>query len=304
MNREEKILRHISKDGCGVEIGPSHSPIAPKRKGYNVHIIDHMSREQLITKYKNHGVRLNSIEEVDFVWHGENYSDLTGKTKYYDWLIASHVIEHTPDLIGFLKDCGTILKNDGVISLVVPDKRYCFDHFRPITGLSKVIDNHFQLNNIHTPGTVAEYYLNVVKKDGNIGWDATSSGKYSFVHSLEDALQGMTSVLDDKKFLDVHAWCFVPHSFRLIIHDLFNLGLIPFKEMDFSPTIGCEFYMTLSRNGKGIDTSRLEMLDKIESEMKDETFLPEEPGTSVIKNHNIVKRLKNRFFKPFSAPHS
>ena len=79
MNRKEKVLRHINKNGQGVEIGPSHSPVAPKKEGYKVHIIDHMSREQLIAKYKDHHVNLENIEEVDFVWRGDNYWELTGK---------------------------------------------------------------------------------------------------------------------------------------------------------------------------------------------------------------------------------
>jgi predicted SAM-dependent methyltransferase len=273
MNRKEKVLRHINKNGQGVEIGPSHSPVAPKKEGYKVHIIDHMSREQLIAKYKDHHVNLENIEEVDFVWRGENYSELTGKDKYYDWIIASHMIEHTPDFIGFLNDCDTILKDDGVLSLVVPDKRYCFDHYRPITGISQIIDNHLQKTTIHTPGTVAEYFLNVVSKAGNIAWDSSATGKHTFVHSLEDALQGMKSVLNENAYLDVHAWCFVPHSFRLIVHDLLGLGLIPFQEVGFFQTEGCEFYVTLGRNGQGINRSRLEILDIIESEIQDKVSL-------------------------------
>lgn len=268
MNREEKVRRHISKEGNGIEIGPSHNPLAPKKDGYKVHVIDHMSREKLISKYEGHGVSLENIEEVDFIWRGESYSELTGKTDYYDWIIASHVIEHTPDLIGFLIDCDTVLKEDGIISLVVPDKRYCFDHYRPISGLSKVIDCHLRKEVIHTPGTVAEYFLNVVSRSGNIGWDANSIGEYAFVHSLKEARQGMNKVIDKKAYIDVHAWCFVPHSFRLLIHDLFSLGLIPVQEVDFFPTVGCEFYITLGRRGAGIDKSRLEMLDIIESEIR------------------------------------
>ena len=268
MNRKEKVLRHINQNGRGIEIGPSYNPIAPKKEGYQVDIIDHMSREELIAKYKDHHVNLENIEEVDFVWRGESYSELTGKSKYYDWIIASHVIEHVPDLIGFLNDCDAILKDDGVISLVIPDKRYCFDHYRPITGISKIIDNHFQKNKTHTPGTVAEYFLNVVSKAGVIAWDSSVTGEFNFVHSLEDALKGMKTAINENAYIDVHAWCFVPHSFRLIIHDLFCLGLIPFQEVDFFPTEGCEFYITLGRNGKGINKSRLEMLDIIESEIR------------------------------------
>ena len=268
MNRTEKVLQYINADGKGLEIGPSHNPLAPKKAGYDVDIIDHMSREKLIEKYREHNLNLDNIEEVDYVWHGESYADLTGKDKHYDWIIASHLIEHTPDLIGFLNDCDTILKDDGVISLVIPDKRYCFDHYRPLTGLAQIIDSHFQQHKIHTPGTVAEYYLNVVRKGETIAWDANITGDYSFVHSLEDSFQGIKTVREDKAYIDVHAWCFVPHSFRLIIHDLHSLGFIPFQEVGFFPTAGCEYYITLSRQGTGTNKSRLEMLDAIEAEIK------------------------------------
>ena len=268
MNRIDKALAHINKNGKGVEIGPSHEPIAPKKKGFNVHVIDHLNRDQLVAKYKEHHVKLANIEEVDFVWQGESYSELTGKKKYYDWIIASHVIEHTPDIIGFLNDCDAILKDDGVISLIIPDKRYCFDHFRPVTGISKIIDNHFQKATIHTPGTVAEYFLNVVSKSGKIAWGSKTNGEYKFVHQPEEAIRGMNSVVNKKAYLDVHAWCFVPHSFRLIVQDLYTLNLIAFQEVGFFPTHQGEFYVTLGRKGKGVGKSRMELTEIIESEIR------------------------------------
>lgn len=267
MDRKEKLIKHINPNGQGIEIGPGANPIAPKKDGFKVHIIDHMSREQLLVKYKEHNLDLKQIEEVDFVWQGEGYADLTGKRGFYDWVIASHVIEHCPDLIGFLKGLSDILTDDGVVSLAIPDKRYCFDHFRPITSISKIIDAHLNKHSIHTPGDVAEYFLNVVSKGGSIAWSVNASGEYKFCHTLVNAIQGMNSVVNEKAYLDIHAWCFVPHSFRLIIHDLFSLGLIPLKELEFFQTEGCEFFMTLSKRGEGVKISRLEMLNIIESEL-------------------------------------
>ncbi len=295
MNREEKILQYIDKNGSGIEIGPSHNPIAAKESGYNVQIIDHMTREALLVKYKDHGVNLNNIEEVDYVWQGESYLELTGKPDHYDWIIASHLIEHTPDLIGFLQNCDTILKNNGVVSLVVPDKRYCFDHFRPITGLAKIIDSHISKNTIHTAGTVAEYFLNVVSQSGEIAWSTKSKGEYELVHSLEEARQGMKSVINDKSYLDVHTWCFVPHSFRLIINDLFQLGLIPFQEVGFSPTNRSEFYITLGRNGKGLSKSRMQMLRIIESEIAGKANTVSDFNTIRQNSEKLITRLVKRF---------
>jgi 2-polyprenyl-3-methyl-5-hydroxy-6-metoxy-1,4-benzoquinol methylase len=295
MTRVEKILSRINVNGQGIEIGPSHNPIAPKKDGYKVHIIDCANREQLIEKFKVHDISGENIEEVDFIWSGQSYSELVGKAKFYDWIIASHVIEHTPDLIGFLNNCDSIIKDDAVISLAIPDKRYCFDHFRPITGISKIIDNYFQKHTMHSPGTVAECHLNMVTKGEKIGWGDSCDGKYNFLHSLQEVQSQMNRVINGKEYVDSHAWCFTPHSFRLIVHDLSTLGLIPFKEVAFSPADGCEFFMTLGRCGEGSKLSRLEMLEIIESEIS--VRPPKEVQTAEIQTTEIQEPSIKKFLK-------
>lgn len=271
MDRKEKILNSINKEGLGLEIGPSHSPVAPKKEGFNVEVIDTHDRDGLIKRYKELDIDVDNIEEVDYVWNGKSYAELTGKANHYDWILASHVIEHVPDLIGFLLDCAEVLKDDGVLTLAVPDKRYCFDHFRPISTISQVIDRHLSKTKINTPGTVAEYHLNVAFKSEVGAWAPpnNSDDEYRLVHSTQDAINTMNAVINDNTYLDVHAWCFVPHSFRLMIQDLFNLGLIPFQEVDFFPAVGCEFYVALSKNGSALKQSRLALLKTIEEEVKE-----------------------------------
>lgn len=292
MDRKEKTLKHIRKNGIGIEIGPSHNPIAPKKDGFNVQIIDVKNRDDLVKGYKGHNVNTDNIEEVDFIWDGQSFSELTGQHKHYDWIIASHVIEHTPDLIGFLNNCEAILKDDGVISLAIPDKRYCFDHYRPITGISKILDSHFQKNKTHTPGALIEYHMNVVLRKGAIAWDSNTTGEYKTIHPLEGSYQRMNQALNEKKYIDTHAWCFVPHSLRLLIHDLSHLKQIHLQEIDFYPTEGCEFHMTLGKQGKGSGLSRLKMLEAIEDEIKYKTNILK---LLKIKNIRILKRLTRYF---------
>src|SRR5262245_42405099 len=83
MTRQEKVLRHVDKGGVGLEIGSSYNSIAAKRDGYNVQVIDHATREELISKFRHHRVDVDSIAEVDFVWQGEDYAALTGRPKAY-----------------------------------------------------------------------------------------------------------------------------------------------------------------------------------------------------------------------------
>jgi SAM-dependent methyltransferase len=267
MTREEKILHKVNKAKPGVEIGPSHRPSAPRSDGFNVHIIDHMTREELKQKYTGHGVNLDNIEEVDFVWKGESYAELTGKRNYYSWVIASHVIEHTPDLIRFIQQCEEILAPDGVLSLVVPDIRYHFDYFRPITGISKVIDAYYNKNIIHSAGTAAEYAMNVSVRGGQIAWHENAGGEFALLHSVTDAMDHMQRILKNSEYIDFHSWSFTPTSFRLMMRDLYDLGFISLKETNFYPTTGCEFYITLSRNGSGFMEQRLDALKTIKAEL-------------------------------------
>ena len=300
MNRNDKVLHKICQDEPGLEIGPSHNPIAPKKDGFNVKILDHMTKEGLIEKYKEHHINLQNIEEVDYVWNGEKYSKLIGDKHCFKWIIASHLIEHTPDLVSFLNDCDELLSDDGILSLVIPDKRFCFDHYRPITSLSNVIDANYHNHTIHSPGTVAEYFLNVVSKSGQIAWDSNHSGQYEFVHTLMDAKNGMQSVINDSSYLDVHSWCFVPSSFRLIINDLFNLGLISLKEVCYFPTSGSEFYVSLSRNGGDSCIQRLDILNSIEDELNSaegEHNSAEDQYELILENPGFFQKARNHLIK-------
>jgi hypothetical protein len=262
--RKAKMLSFIDATKPGIEIGPSHNPVCPKSEGYKVEIIDHLNQEDLRKKYAPHGVNVNAIEPVDYVWSGESYCELTGKI--YGWVIASHIIEHTPDLISFLQGCEEVLEDTGSVSLAIPDKRYCFDRLRPVSSLAAVIDAHQQRRKVHSPGTVAEYFLNVCKLNGG-RWGGSTAASLNFIHTPEEALSGMGAARAGQ-FLDVHAWCFTPSSFRLMIEDLRRLGFTKLREVGFYETAGNEFFVTLGRHGSGPKMSRMELALKNRQETR------------------------------------
>lgn len=259
MTRREKILHLIDTRQPGIEIGPFYIPIAPKRNGHNVQIIDHLSRDRLVALYGH----ADEIEEVDYVWDGRPYTELTGKAYYYDWIIASHVIEHVPDLIAFLENCSGILTAQGILSLAIPDKRYCFDCLRPVSGLARIIDA-YSAEACHSIGTAMEYYLSVASLGGRIAWGPGVAGEVALIHP--DALSLIDNFRKGPREIgahDFHAWVFTPSSFRLLIHDLNILGLIDLHEVFFYPTEGCEFFITLGRGGTSPEFDRISMLREI-----------------------------------------
>ncbi len=264
-SREDKVFHLLDKEGVGLEIGPSHNPIAPKKKGYNVHILDHATADELREKYKGHevyGVKLENIEEVDFVWRGENFPELIGKTGCYDWIIASHVIEHVPDLISYLQQCEALLKPNGILSLVIPDKRYCFDYYSASSSTGHFLDAYAEKRVKPSHGQIFDHFANASKLKGQIAWSTDVRGHADeLIHDFEQAKSIWNLSFSSADYIDAHCWRFTPASFRLLISDLQGLGLIGLRIKVEFDTAGCEFYVSLGKiSGSTVKADRLTAL--------------------------------------------
>lgn len=267
MNRFDKITAAIDKTGKGLEIGPSHNPIMPKRDGYDVETIDHLDQQGLIEKYRDHGVDLSRIEPVDYIWSGQPLPELVGDSMRYDWIVAAHVIEHVPDVIGFLQQCLTLLKPDGVLSLVVPDRSYCFDYLRFPSTAGAMVQAHLEKRTRHTPGQLLDYVSTVCNLQGRIAWSPGDGGPIQFSHSLEQARSMLAGYLTHQEYVDLHGWVFTPSSFRLAMYDLSAIGLIEMRELRHFGTDGSEFYFSYGRGKDDQPVDRLSLCKQILGEI-------------------------------------
>src|ERR1700743_1724309 len=109
----------------GAEIGELCRSVGTGENG-TVYYVDHASTPELREKYKNDPlVDIDALVEVDAVWGKESLSEALGG-KGVDYVIASHVLDHVPDLVGWLAETSAILKANGQLRLAVPDKRFTF----------------------------------------------------------------------------------------------------------------------------------------------------------------------------------
>ena len=153
--RVEFLRSLINLEGRGLEIGPGYNPLVPKAEGFRVETADYTDAAGLRAKYAEAQVDASRIEEVDHVLEGgQTLAEAIGRPGAFDYLVASHVIEHTPDLLGFLKSCETLLAPDGVLLLAIPDKRHCFDVFQPLTTTGSVLQAHLDGRIRPTPGAI------------------------------------------------------------------------------------------------------------------------------------------------------
>ena len=246
MDRRQELLDGLKLDGIGLEIGPMHSPIAAGEPGLEVKTLDHLDQAGLVAKYAPTGVDVSKIQPVDYVWAGERYIDLVGDQRF-DWILASHVIEHVPDLVGFINQCAEILTPGGTLSLAVPDKRATFDFYRQPTGVGPIIDAHLNARRLSSPGLAAEFALNFSDPEK---WERGATVRRPVSHG-PDVARRLLEQATRGEYVDIHAWVFTPNSFRVILEDLHALGLTRMRERYFGANRDFEFVVHLSEEGPG-----------------------------------------------------
>jgi len=275
VDRSAKILAEIPRGSKVIELGPSYAPIAPKSDGWDSLIVDHGSRETLVAKYRSvDTVDVSRIEDVDVVWRGGPLDQAIPATSRgsYDAFIASHVVEHIPDPVGLLESLAVLLKPTGVVSLVVPDKRFCFDFFKPISTTGELLLAHEQRASRHARSALFNEVAYGVTNAGSICWGRRPATELAFFRSLYEAKRQLDEygTSEDGPYVDCHAWFFTPASFQLAMLELAALEVIDFTVNTLFPTEDCEFYVTL-RRGRQIPRDENE-LEALRLDLLRETF--------------------------------
>jgi hypothetical protein len=62
----------------------------------------------------------------------------------YNFILSSHTLEHIANPLRALSEWKRVLKDDGMLALVLPHRDGTFDHRRPVTSLSHLIDDFDQ----------------------------------------------------------------------------------------------------------------------------------------------------------------
>jgi predicted SAM-dependent methyltransferase len=221
-----------------LEIGPLYRPFVLKSEG-DVIYVDHADTETLRRKYADDPLfDVASIVDVDAVWGDQTLSECLGTGRKVDYIIASHVIEHVPDLITWLQELRSVLIDGGEIRLVIPDKRFTFDYTRRLTVFSDVLDAH--LRKARRPLTlyIIDHILNVRRVDTSAAWlgrlDADSLSPY---HSFDMAVDVAKDALETNHYHDVHCWVFTPHSFANLMREAAESDLIDLACSSFEDTL-------------------------------------------------------------------
>jgi len=215
------FLQSIPSDIKILEIGPFFTPM---HKGPNVKYFDVEDQQNLIRRAKNIDPDFK-VEDIPFIDYVSPTADLTIIEEEFDAVFSSHVIEHQFDLIDHLQKAATVLSRGGRYYLVVPDKRYCFDHFQQVSTIADVIGAHYEKRKKHTLKSLLDHRVLTTHNDPVAHW----KGDHGELSDIAEKIQKAIAEYEAGGYVDTHGFFFTPTSFKEILDLLFELGYINFK---------------------------------------------------------------------------
>ncbi len=212
----------------GLEIGPLHNPIL-RRPQADVLYVDHVDTAGLRAKYRDDPeVDPGRIVEVDIVWSEATLADACGGG-LFDYVIASHVIEHVPDLIGWLAQLKSVLHPSGTVRLIVPDRRYCFDYRRETSSAADLILAARAQATTPGPRQILDFMLNIAPLPLEAAWSGRPPPEPPpHAHAYRHAVAAMEQAGATGAYHDVHCWVFTPLAFARLMRQLAGYGLLGF----------------------------------------------------------------------------
>ncbi len=91
------------------------------------------------------------------------------ESNQYDFILSCHSLEHTANPLKALKEWNRVLKSNGYLILVLPDKKFTFDAYRPVTTFEHLKED-FQKNIDETDDTHFEEVIRLhnIEKDAGV----------------------------------------------------------------------------------------------------------------------------------------
>jgi SAM-dependent methyltransferase len=225
-------------NSVGIEIGALHAPTISREEG-RVLYVDYAPTETLRASLRHPGVDPADLVDVDIIWGDRPLREVLPEP--VDFAVASHVIEHVPDLIGWLLELHAALKPGGILGLAVPDRRRTFDFYRNDSVTAEMVEAHLlgyrrpSLRQIFDAGAFAKNAADAET------WRPGHRGPFSPPREIMQRLPDMYRWLKQDlavspRYVDVHCWVFTPASFLDTAEVLARIDCFPYVVAGFYPT--------------------------------------------------------------------
>lgn len=231
-------------------MGPLDRPLM--RKGeHNVIYVDHATKADLQKKYlgtaRPDTLIPENICEPDIVWDGTRpIADVTLE-RNLDFCISSHVIEHVPDVVGWLIQICTLLRPGALVNMAAPHRDFTFDHRRQLTRTADLIRCYEEKRARPDAGQVFDHIANAAMIGSNDPIMRPGLINEARLHAMR-----VTAL---NEYMDVHCSVFTPESFLHCFEMLSYTGLINLKLRKIWPATsqGNEFIVSMEYGGFSLE---------------------------------------------------
>lgn len=135
-DKRERLSRRWL-NGTGLEIGALHRPLKVP-ENVTVRYVDYVTREHSIEKFPK--LPAKDIVPVAIIDDGFELSSIEDES--YDFVVANHVLEHSPNPIQVLANWVRVLRPDGILFITIPIAERCFDKGRHLTTIDHLKDDY------------------------------------------------------------------------------------------------------------------------------------------------------------------
>lgn len=224
IRRRKALLSYTDiKNMAGVEIGPYDRPIV-MRDMANILYADLRTTEELkdAARYGKNRRDPGKIVDVDLVISKDTFE----LPHNVDFIVASHVLEHVPDPVGWLNRLGSYLNPCGFIFLAVPDRRFTFDHFRSLTSLGLLLEKCRLAPSHPSPEEVFDAFY----------YHVSSIKPLKHSHSLQRSLLMYEKAVAGE-YVGCHCNVFESNRFRLDFQKLIEMGALELELSMFESAV-------------------------------------------------------------------
>lgn len=212
-------------DGRILEVGALASPTFGEMP--SVEYLDWFSKEELQQSLAgNLKYAKANFVDVHHVVKSPRFAEVVDQR--FDVVIANHVLEHVPDAITWFDQVHRLTAPGGHLCMALPDRRFTFDYLRP----ESTVDDLLRANDaaLVTPSfeQMLEhlyFYRPVTEADfvGGLPLDELSAPRFPF----EEAVRRARAMVG--RYVDVHCHVFTYDSFRSVMHELRERGLVRWR---------------------------------------------------------------------------